>query len=245
MGAGNIGLALGAYGYVSGNWCWITPDRVGLRYALTHGWRIAIFIATIAIYTIIYIRLRKVFGKARMSDLASSTRNRSMGRSNGGASPADGQELPINDVQRELEHWPEQSHVAGRGTSTTFSSGATDPTPWDSSEIEGGQGQGKMHSVIITSGGAQGFSQMPEPPNIKKMLLLNGYPIAYIILWIPGMANRLAESLGHSPRWLMALQASTQFVGLANALTYGVSEQMRRRIWREWKLRRQFVRAAG
>lgn len=55
------------------------------------------------------------------------------------------------------------------------------------------------------------------------------------MLWIPGIANRLAESLGGSPRWLQALQATTQFIGMANSLTYGISEQMRRNARKRWK----------
>lgn len=65
---------------------------------------------------------------------------------------------------------------------------------------------------------------------LKKMLLLNGYPILYIILWIPGIANRIAEGVGSSPTWLKVLQASTQLVGLANAATYAYNEQLLRRI---------------
>ena len=86
---------------------------------------------------------------------------------------------------------------------------------------------------------------MPKPvPNrnlaateahIKKTLLLNAYPIMYIILWIPGIANRVAEATGHPSRTLAILQASTQYIGLANAITYGLNErivgQLRKRGW--------------
>lgn len=65
---------------------------------------------------------------------------------------------------------------------------------------------------------------------LKKMLLLNGYPILYIILWIPGIGNRIAEGVGSSPTWLKVLQASTQLVGLANAATYAYNEQLLGRI---------------
>lgn len=78
-------------------------------------------------------------------------------------------------------------------------------------------------------------SRMPAAPNVKKMLLMNGYPLAYIILWIPGIANRLAESVGGSPRWLSAMQASTQYIGIINAVTYGMNEQMRRGVWKKLK----------
>ena len=64
--------------------------------------------------------------------------------------------------------------------------------------------------------------------------MLNGYPIAYIILWIPGIANRFVESKDASPLWLRALQCSTQYIGLANALTYGFNEQMRQKAWERW-----------
>lgn len=78
-------------------------------------------------------------------------------------------------------------------------------------------------------------SRMPAAPNVKRMLLMNGYPIAYIILWIPGIASRLAESTGGSPRWLAALQSLTQYIGLINAVTYGMNEQMRRGVWKKLK----------
>jgi hypothetical protein len=53
--------------------------------------------------------------------------------------------------------------------------------------------------------------------HIQKLLLFNAYPVAYIILWIPGILNRFVELTGHTSRTLEILQASTQFVGLANA----------------------------
>lgn len=52
---------------------------------------------------------------------------------------------------------------------------------------------------------------------IQKLLLLNAYPIAYVILWIPGISNRFVELTGNKVRGLAIAQASTQFVGLANA----------------------------
>lgn len=53
--------------------------------------------------------------------------------------------------------------------------------------------------------------------HIQKLLLFNAYPVAYIILWIPGILNRFIELTGHKSRPVAILQASTQFVGLANA----------------------------
>lgn len=55
---------------------------------------------------------------------------------------------------------------------------------------------------------------------IWKMLLLNMYPVTYLILWLPGIANRIAEGMGHEVRALVILQSSTQFIGFANAAVY-------------------------
>ena len=68
---------------------------------------------------------------------------------------------------------------------------------------------------------------------IKKMLLLNGYPIAYVVLWLPGILNRVLEASdaavpGDRAHVLAVLQASTQFIGFANAVTYALSRQWRR-----------------
>ncbi|KAF5002938.1 hypothetical protein FDECE_10493 [Fusarium decemcellulare] len=67
---------------------------------------------------------------------------------------------------------------------------------------------------------------------IKRMMLLNAYPIMYVILWAPGLVNRLMEASGNpnSKTTIAALQASTQFVGLANALTYGFNHYLRDRL---------------
>lgn len=67
---------------------------------------------------------------------------------------------------------------------------------------------------------------------IWRMLLLNMYPVTYLILWLPGITNRIAEAMGHSVRALVILQSSTQFIGLANAAVYIYKEH--RRDLREW-----------
>ncbi|KAF5581636.1 hypothetical protein FPCIR_10078 [Fusarium pseudocircinatum] len=76
-------------------------------------------------------------------------------------------------------------------------------------------------------------------PNLRRMMLLNGYPLGYLILWTPGVINRFIEIKGmSSPPWLVALLASTQYIGLVHAITYGYNEQLRRSV-RSWKAFRQ------
>lgn len=68
---------------------------------------------------------------------------------------------------------------------------------------------------------------------IRRMLLLNAYPTLYVLLWIPGIVNRFMEATGtapSNPRIGGALQGMSQLVGFANALTFGLSATMRRRI---------------
>lgn len=71
---------------------------------------------------------------------------------------------------------------------------------------------------------------------IKRMLLLNAYPIMYVILWIPGLVNRVMEATGdrNDSRVLATLQASSQFVGLANSITYGFNSSLRKKFSRWW-----------
>ena len=65
---------------------------------------------------------------------------------------------------------------------------------------------------------------------IQRALLLNAYPLAYIILWIPGIVNRLIEATGRESRVMQFLQATGQLVGLANALTYGWNEKVAKQL---------------
>ncbi|EPS43081.1 hypothetical protein H072_2936 [Dactylellina haptotyla CBS 200.50] len=61
---------------------------------------------------------------------------------------------------------------------------------------------------------------------VRRVLLLNAYPAMYILLWIPGIINRIVEASGGHSDVTTFLQASTQFIGLANALTYGWNERV-------------------
>lgn len=83
---------------------------------------------------------------------------------------------------------------------------------------------------------ASEFPMRPESHEvereIKRMLLLNAYPFMYVVLWIPGLVGRFMEAAGHPPstRTIAALQVSTQFIGCANALTYGFGHHLRNRL---------------
>ncbi|KAF4589104.1 hypothetical protein GQ602_002993 [Ophiocordyceps camponoti-floridani] len=235
---GLLGLALGVYGYVSGNWCWIRAQHLGLRYGLTHGWRIAIFIGTIAIYTFIYVHLKRVFGRFRVSGPSTgNTTSRDQTVIEHDFDNTDSQHILVSSsfaVSHELD---DMSHTSSETIKNTSSTGKT--AVWAVAASEAGPSDPAKSAYKRPGAGgvSRPMSKLPAPPNLKKMLLMNGYPLAYIVLWLPGMINRLAESTGHSPRWLRALQSSTQFIGFVNAFTYGFSEHLRR-VHRHWSKKR-------
>ncbi|POR34816.1 Uncharacterized protein TPAR_05011 [Tolypocladium paradoxum] len=105
----------------------------------------------------------------------------------------------------------------------TSSATSDNTAAWSPSSMEHGYQQTPLRPVEASPVEKGPFPRMPASPSLRNMLLMNGYPIAYIILWIPGIVNRLVESTRGSLRWLAALQSKTQFVGMANALTYGFS----------------------
>lgn len=59
LATGTIATALDKMEPVTGNWCWIAPKPMFLRYALGHAWRMGIFIIVIVLYGIIFVRVRR------------------------------------------------------------------------------------------------------------------------------------------------------------------------------------------
>ncbi|KJZ68280.1 hypothetical protein HIM_12329 [Hirsutella minnesotensis 3608] len=242
------GLGLGVYGHVSGNWCWIRPEFLGIRYGLTHGWRIAIFVATIGIYTFVYLYLKRVFGRFRVSSASTGATSTSEAIFvDHGTEATDTQHILVSNsfaISHELEEraprsdsHPSLALETGPNSNATFWSVEAE----NRVRAEHGMSVKSPQSIAKNAEPATAATKTPAPPNIKKMLLMNGYPIAYILLWIPGMANRIAESVGGSPRWLQALQSTTQLVGFVNAFTYGFSERLQR-THRRWNRQRGFAR---
>jgi hypothetical protein len=100
----------------------------------------------------------------------------------------------------------------------------------------GGGGSGNNLDESLRRPGTSGTHTAPQTKRmereVKRMLLMNAYPILYVLLWIPGLVNRLLQATGATPpnRVLDALQAASAFIGFANALTYGFNPHLKRRI---------------
>lgn len=203
-------------------------------YTLTHGWRIAIFIATISIYSYVYFHLKQVFGKINIS-------------TDDSAALDDLQLNTIEDVPDESQNTPKHPRVPFIGAPSNsdkqllLMEGGNSCNEVSDDGIQTLTTQEQAFGDDARSASCPNFEPLKETNAsknraIRRMLLLNGYPILYIILWIPGIVNRIVEIVkGKSPVWLEALQASTQLVGFANALTYAWNEQLYARAMASWK----------
>lgn len=282
--------SLNAMGPVSGNWCWIMSTRTDLRYALTHGWRIAIIFCTAAIYVFVWWFMHRHFRSLVSTD--DSSKNGSwMSRRKGFKKMKDGKGAEEQDTELSTMSKSRISRVVG----DDWELSAPEAAYVGTTEIHGGdleeagrrkrrQRRGSIDSVSSASDGENDgdyhdkrvrvnapvqrrptgtskfdglgttdtttsefptrYSTRRMEREIKKMLLLNAYPIMYVVLWIPGLVNRFMEATGNSSnsRVLAALQASSQFVGLANALTYGFNAKLRRKARRWWRQRKRSLR---
>ncbi|KAH7058925.1 G protein-coupled glucose receptor regulating Gpa2-domain-containing protein [Macrophomina phaseolina] len=259
---------------VSGNWCWITKDRTDLRYALGHGWRFSIIIATILIYGYIYFYIQHHFSSNRALRLSvfggyvsTAPPSRDLGKLEE-VSKRLSQNIETArqsmTLTRIVSH-PEPDSIAPSTSNTATTSTTLNPTNLTPNHKKPSQTLTIDTNITLSSPPPPELFESPTSirthmqqqsshrhaqveREVCRMLLLNAYPVAYVILWLPGIADRIVEAAtGSAPRWLMILQSSTQFIGLANALTYGFNEHMRRRNGREqnegygWSWRRGVV----
>lgn len=117
-------------------------------------------------------------------------------------------------------------HQSGTTTPTTRPVTATTTT---TTARGGGEAQQQQQQH---QGGPLARDDKRVEKEVKRMLLMNAYPILYVLLWIPGLVNRLLQAAGATPssRVLDALQAAPVFIGFANSVTYGFNQHLRRRI---------------
>lgn len=222
---------------------WISAQRPELRYALAHGWRFLIILITISIYLYIYIYLSKHFRMLVSSSFTQHDSEKIDTYTPGHESESNGPQVPQQNDLDALEG--NYSHELSRlgpieSNNTLQITSNTDFTSSDVLKKPRVLQKPPPRSFKISATSSHASSQRRRQAadahaEIKRMLLLNGYPIMYIILWIPGLVNRILEASGKtsSNKVLAALQCSTQFVGFANALTYGLNREMRQILWRD------------
>ncbi|OBS19235.1 hypothetical protein FPOA_10959 [Fusarium poae] len=227
---------------VGGNWCWISSTRSDLRYGLTHGWRFFIIFVTIVIYIYIWIYLRRHLGpqsKKTRQPLSFSTHNTNSFLSKG-SKEMGFQVMREDDL--ELDTFGAFQPNIVPNSPTMFDHRRSFWNTLQRDKIKEIQDAGletqEPHSsrqpcTNILQTNASEFPQRRGTHDveveIKRMMLLNGYPFMYVILWTPGLVNRLLEALRTpvSETAIAALNTSTQFVGFANAATYGFNHYLR------------------
>ncbi|KAK7548734.1 G protein-coupled glucose receptor regulating Gpa2-domain-containing protein [Phyllosticta citricarpa] len=258
IATGTASVSLGVMAPVSGNWCWISEDKTALRYGLGHGWRFAIMFGTMFIYIYLAAYMRKNFFSSYLSDVSSGGSYGASDPSYNPAaierddSPLRG-ELPMHQYQH--QHHRRRSSNAGSGargaprthhgsrrpsaatTITTTTKGLpvadlfANPFPANEAVPSIGSPFPMATAQVPAGAGISGAAQSRKVEReVKRMMMLNAYPVLYVLLWIPGAVNRFVEASGSKVKWLAIAQSSTQYVGLANALTYGFNEHLWRRI---------------
>jgi hypothetical protein len=239
---GFFALGMQLYAPASGNWCWIESEPVYLRYVLTHGWRFLFIFVEIALYTYLDIHLRRHYNNIsdslprdigrnlRLSGLSAIVDGNSNFPSPDGTALASiGPSEKPNAVHNQVS-----SSTMLSSTTSQSSASASIPQPkprvsWSFGRITGLRAASRSSRCNNTIN--------PQYQALHRVLLLNAYPLAYILLWVPGMVNRLIEASGHESSLAQLFQASAQLVGLANALTYGWNERVSTKLRERFRAR--------
>ncbi|KAE8153174.1 G protein-coupled glucose receptor regulating Gpa2-domain-containing protein [Aspergillus avenaceus] len=236
--AGTTALCLGIVGPVSGNWCWIESQYLGLRYALGHGWRIAIVFITAVTYIVVFVVVKRRYAHLSLFPNGDTSSGRDKSRSTEG-DPVDLSSIRLDTTitVQSSEVFNTQANTGGVRDSPSrdylssqFPISAVKSLP-SKDNTTSNERRLRYADTLGTRGDpTERRDKTIRYVEVRRVMLLNGYPAFYVLLWIPGLLNRLLESLGHQMRWLQILQASTQFIGLANAFTYSYNEGFRRQI---------------
>ncbi|KAK8134259.1 hypothetical protein PG984_006271 [Apiospora sp. TS-2023a] len=199
-------LALNEMEPASGNWCWIAGDPPYLRYVLGHGWRLAIFALIVVIYLYIFI---KVVLRVRTRKRTNS-RSAQLGRpeikeiSLPTATIVSAKDLEFQlDTEMSTIETPSREEFAIRPSNPRTNS------------------ERSVADSVKSTGGSR---QHHFDTELRHWLVLSIYPATYMLVWIPGLANRIVELQGDKSQLLSVLQATTQLTGFINALCYGFKE---------------------
>lgn len=210
----SIALLMNKIEPVSGNWCWIAQRPDYLRYVLGHGWRYLIFLVVIGCYGAIFFNVRRRLTERNHS----ATLKRSYSFSMYTSSAPD---VNVSMANNEL--------IRGNPTMpATVREAVTRASSSERSREIGLEAAQEAKQTAQQRLGIKPRIRVVQSSNLdhdtRHWLFLSLFPLAYILVWIPGIANRLVELTGNSSQSLTMLQASTQLTGFVNALVYGFRE---------------------
>lgn len=248
---GSIALGMGVMMPAGANWCWISSSRTDLRYALTHAWRFAIIFAIICIYGYVYYytsRHFKSLGSATSPTNHYSVASQARTEYNQPSAykmPEPQVQSPTTPEINQSQHlrnssWLRLSVCSEKDVLQSPKAALTrmETAPPAYTEIDDPRKEPLRRPSLLAFGTVTRVATYKTPETkrtereVKRMLLLNAYPILYVLLSVPGLVNRLLQASGSplSGRLLDALQASSAFIGFANAVTYGLNRHLRTRI---------------
>ncbi|TFK35764.1 hypothetical protein BDQ12DRAFT_759106 [Crucibulum laeve] len=207
------------------NWCWVVDNPRYARYLLTHGWRFLFITIEIGSYTYLYIFLRK--HHRTLSKLLSTRLSHNLvelTQKEGQITPdiLDTKDSPVSAIESPYTQQSKMNFTPSPQEAPTRIN-----TTWKNMISH------RHCSSHATTNNSSIYTTRHR--SIQRILLLNAYPLAYIVLLVPGLVNRLIEASGKTSRVMQVLQASTQFVGLANALTYGWNEKIAQQLKRWYR----------
>ncbi|KUJ17743.1 uncharacterized protein LY89DRAFT_561315, partial [Mollisia scopiformis] len=241
-------LVLNKYTPVSGNWCWISPEPAYLRYVLGHGWRLSIILTTVALYLYLFIYIHRHFSSLREISALNVYEDHVLSQTQQWSESDKDQHHDNIYIHNDFEVYEEYTDFDWEIDEPETQYNSPPPSPFKVIKQTIHPNASTRAEDTVTSQTSLLLSRdplalVPRPPqsnltttatstnpplrvlksrevHIQKLLLFNAYPIGYVLLWIPGIMNRFAELSGYSSRALAIAQASTQFVGLANACEY-------------------------
>lgn len=208
-----IALATDNMEPVTGNWCWIASEPRYLRYVLGHGWRFLIFIVAIASYISIYISVRRRLARRNNTPMLHPRYSFSMYTDSAS-------DVKVSMVHDELVRGKQTMPTMVREAVTRNNSARNKETGLEAAQ--GAKQEAQLRLGVKPRVRVLASSELDR--DMKHWLLLSLFPLVYILVWLPGIANRMAELLGYEVDALTALQASTQLTGLVDALVYGFRE---------------------
>lgn len=208
-----IALATDHIEPVTGNWCWIASKPAYLRYVLGHGFRYVIFAVVIGAYASIFFSVHKRLSSRNKIETLHPRYSFSMYTENA-------TDVNVSMVHDELIRGKVTMPTMVREAVTKSSSSRNKETGLEAAQEAKQEAQlrlGVKPRIRVLAS-----SELDR--DTKHWLLLSLFPLMYILVWLPGVFNRLVEATGNYSQTLTALQALTQLTGLVNALVYGFRE---------------------
>lgn len=211
---GVIGYIFPGYSAPPGvNWCWLPPEPIYWRYALTHGHRITIMLSI----AVLYVRLLFVLRAHSKALQLEATLPQIAGTAYHGSTPTvaffDPTRLPRAESR-------EKSPVY-------LNSAAQAVSPFGNPQTKFTLKHAHVNSPVSAKGDSpKSIDSFTKAKKLKKaMLRFMLFPTAYIIIWGPGMIQRALEAANIKDYWLtLSFLVLSQLLGFADALLYGWNE---------------------